>query len=434
MKLLDVLAFLVPFLRFIEVEYVGRVYASEAVLVVLLVLLLLERGAALLKPMPRTFLLLSFVWLLSQVVTDVLQDTPFHDYARGWANIGMMMLAFCALYLLINGSWLRIRLYFLGLAAGGGIAYFVNPSIYAEDLPWKFGYGPPITFVLLSMVVLLGERPRLQLLCMYGLAILNIYMGSRGLGAVLFLAGSYLGLQVIVRKKGPGYRVPRKNILLLSVAMAISAWGVLEAYYYAAGTGILGDEALAKFERQSGGRFGVLLGGRSEILISARAIADSPIIGHGSWAKDCKYVYMYRDLIKDLGYKKYISAETCLIPSHSFLFGSWVYSGLAGVLLWLWLIFLVIKTLVVLVRAPVAVMPLIAFIAISLLWNILFSPFGADQRFIMPFYVIVLMTASAQIEVYMRHRQSSRRLPENGERSRGKAGQPDLSTPLQGRR
>jgi hypothetical protein len=115
---------------------------------------------------------------------------------------------------------------------------------------------------------------------------------------------------------------------------------------------------------------------------------------------------MYRDLIKDLGYEKYISAETCLIPSHSFLFGSWVYSGVVGVLLWLWLIILVIKTLVVLIRVPVAVMPLIAFIAISLLWNILFSPFGADQRFIMPFYVIVLMTASAQIEAYMRRQQS----------------------------
>jgi len=35
--------------------------------------------------------------------------------------------------------------------------------------------------------------------------------------------------------------------------------------------------------------------------------------------------------------------------------------------------------------------PLIAFLAVILIWDVLFSPYGAERRFLMPYYVIVMM-------------------------------------------
>ena len=50
------------------------------------------------------------------------------------------------------------------------------------------------------------------------------------------------------------------------------------------------------------GEYGLLLGGRSEFLVSSLAVLESPVIGHGSWAKDCRYASLYVELKREAGY------------------------------------------------------------------------------------------------------------------------------------
>ena len=50
-----------------------------------------------------------------------------------------------------------------------------------------------------------------------------------------------------------------------------------------------GEDVQKKYQMEASGKYGVLLGGRTELLASLPAVYDSPILGHGSWAKDRIY-------------------------------------------------------------------------------------------------------------------------------------------------
>ena len=66
--------------------------------------------------------------------------------------------------------------------------------------------------------------------------------------------------------------------------------------------GELGDDAQLSMKSQSRGKLGLLIGGRPETLVSVRAALDSPLLGHGSWAQDPKYVEMLADVSAETGY------------------------------------------------------------------------------------------------------------------------------------
>src|SRR5207249_4985632 len=113
-----------------------------------------------------------------------------------------------------------------------------------------------------------------------------------------------------------------------------------------------GAPAAQKYREESAGRFGVLLGGRPELFASSIAIADSPLIGHGSWPKDPKYTNDLLSVLSRNGYQPgggllySIQHSDYLIPTHSFLFGAWVEAGLLGAVFWLVVLALAISTLI----------------------------------------------------------------------------------------
>ena len=94
-----------------------------------------------------------------------------------------------------------------------------------------------------------------------------------------------------------------------------------------------------------------MLGGRPEILVSSRAVLDSPILGHGSWAKDFKYNEMLNDLLIEQGKRENYLQDLDpdwrgLIPVHSHLMGAWVWAGILGAIFWAYIFWLVIKGIV----------------------------------------------------------------------------------------
>jgi O-antigen ligase len=155
---------------------------------------------------------------------------------------------------------------------------------------------------------------------------------------------------------------------------------------------MLGENARQKYEQQAGGELGLLIGGRSEILVSFRAIMDSPIIGHGSWAKDYRYVNELIYLKRVLGYSPGQSNELGLIPTHSHLFGAWVEAGILGAVFWIWVLSLPIRGMVMIIGVKENFTPLFVFFGFLLIWHVLFSPFGAELRFIIPYCIVVMMS------------------------------------------
>ena len=138
-----------------------------------------------------------------------------------------------------------------------------------------------------------------------------------------------------------------------------------------------------------------MTGGRAEFLASTQAILDSPILGHGSWARDPKYVELQRQRLIDLGIPGgNLPADPDLIPTHSYLLGSWVWGGLAGGLFWIGVGTLVLWVLANAYAVGLELNPLIAFVASVVLWGIAFSPYSNTERLSASFGIVVCLLAT----------------------------------------
>ncbi|MDZ4255622.1 MAG: hypothetical protein U1A72_23890 [Sulfuritalea sp.] len=387
--------FLVPLTVFMEVNVVGRLFMPDILLAIAFPFVFLTRGRKLAEPLPRLFLLLAGLWLFGQVATDVYRESSFNDYARGWAKITLTIINFSALYLLVDGKPKRLILFIAGMALGSLIKYFLSPSEYAVLYPWKFGYGGSITWLVVLLSVALAGKGRtgrfISLMLILGASGLNIYMGFRSLGGILFVVALYMMSQVLGRRQNArDNRNWQRRGLVVALVSGFALWSAIELYSSAAESGLLGWEAQQHYEGQSSGAYGLILGGRSEAFGSIPAIMDSPVLGHGSWAQNCAYAYLRWETAESFGYSSIGSDDSCLIPAHSHLLGAWVEAGILGVPFWLWVMFLTGRTLLYTFDNRSKFVPLILFIGFILIWDILFSPFGAAGRFVTPLFIIAM--------------------------------------------
>lgn len=394
----DAFVFVVPLLLAVQFAVGGRLFLSEIVLLLALPLLLDDarrRGASRIS---HGAVALGVLWLFGLFVTDVYRSTPFEDYSRGWSKVAFLLLNFAALSLLIDGRWRRVTLFAAGLAIGQVLQFYFSPGLYAAGDPWKFGYGGAVTLsgVLLASRHTVYRRPIVSTGILIALAVVNLQLGFRSLGGVCFLAA----VLVLLAARSAHLRRIDRRALRTFTAIAVSVLAgfiVVEAYGYAAGHGLLGGPAQQKYEAQRSS-LGILVSGRPEIIVAARAIRDSPIVGHGSWAKDPKYAAALQYELRKAGYRgASVPLSPDMIPTHSHLLGAWVEAGILGAVFWLWALALltsVLPRLHLLVDGRVA---LVAFLGLLFLWDVFFSPFGAERRLIMPFYLIVLLLARKDI-------------------------------------
>jgi hypothetical protein len=369
-------------------------YASEIAALALLPVLLMMRGHLLGRRPVTVFILLCLLWGVGQVATDLIQETAFEDFSRGWSKIAFTLTNFCTIFLLLNGQRRRVVLFQVGAILGGVLGYLINPSVFEDPDPWKFGVGGPVTafLVLLSQLPAIRHRLQFSVGLLLFTALLNIYLGSRGLGGWTLLTAVFM---VAERYLGGISAQHRRNLVLalpiIAIVGGVSALALAEAYSYAAQRGLLGEEAEEKYKQQAEGNLGLFVSARPEILVSSQAILDSPILGHGSWARDPYYVSMYIDLA-EAGYGfKAVNILDDLIPTHSHLFGAWVEAGILGAVFWLWCMILVGRVFLNLWQTREPIAGLLVFMALSELWDIPFSPYGSERRFLTPFLLAVMI-------------------------------------------
>jgi hypothetical protein len=380
---LDFWAFGLPALSFVEITLGGRLMMSELLALVLLPWLLTSSERLV---VPRWFIAIWCAWLLGQMVTDIVVGSAFVDYSRGWARILFTLTNFAAILALVSTPR-RARLFALGLAVGGVLGYLIFPDAYAMGDPWKWAFALPIGFILaagLSGPISFGRQ--WPAVCAFaGFGVMNLRLGFRSLGGVALLSAAYLILQALVgRSRRAGRPSPVRVFLGLFFCLAATL-AILRAYDAAAASGVLGSDAEARYFEQSG-QLGILIGGRSEALASSQAILDSPLLGHGSWAKDSRYANLLDQRLMSLGYELGASPnDVGLIPTHSYVLGSWVEAGLVGGVFWLAILALAVWLLANLYTVRLRLSPLLVFSATLLAWSILFSPYGNDARLLGPY-------------------------------------------------
>jgi O-antigen ligase len=143
----------------------------------------------------------------------------------------------------------------------------------------------------------------------------------------------------------------------------------------------------------------VLLGGRTELLASIPAIYDSPILGHGSWARDPLYLIGMARALALMGYEGDVHIDRSQfiegqIPAHSYIFQAWVDGGVLGAVFWGWILVLTAKGLMRVYPGIAVLLPAVSFLAFLLLWNIPFSPYGTQERITFPYTIVMLMTCA----------------------------------------
>jgi hypothetical protein len=397
-RFLDGVAFVVPLLLAIDFVGAGRLYLSEVVLLLLLPPLLWRHQDSGVAPIPAIFVVLCLIWLDGQIATDIFRGTPLHDVERGWSKIGFTLSNFVALYLIFEGRARRFVLFGYGLAFGLAVRYVLDPGAYGSADPWKFGYGYSLTLiiVLLASTRAAAARRFARSGLLVAAGLLNLLHDFRSLAGVCVLAAFYTATAEL---KGRGFarspiRFSLARVLTLGALIVAVGFSFVSLYGYLARSGVLGTSASQKYALQGGSAFHLIASGRPEIFVSSRAVADSPILGHGSWAKDPRYLEM------QIGSGAHPSATMLaqgLIPTHSYLMGAWVEAGFLGVPIWLWTLFLVAGVLARCYRYDDRLVPLIAFVAFALAWNVFFSPYGSFERLIAPYYVLILVAASRWI-------------------------------------
>lgn len=387
----NALAFLLPILGLFKIEFGGDLFAHEVILLILFPILLLKNNKLLTQKYVVTILALGLLWLASQIVTDIFRETPQEDFLRGWAKIIFFMISFCSLVMLLTTST-RVFLWI----ASSAIPMFIRPfQLFALDLDplvlWKFGVGSAILFAvcLPSLWRIFNDPENITpvrriawLSILFGVG--SFFLNARSFAGISIATGALLGFYA----SHSGTKL-RMQTLSIGIFIAfLGAIALINVYSAGASSGFFGEEAQAKYEMQNaygGGTMSVLLGGRAEGLVSTQAIADSPLLGHGSWAKDYKYLYMYVALrstySEEQGDSLDPSINDGLIPTHSYLLGAWVEAGVLGGIFWISVVWMCLFRIL-----PVAfevTSGLSVYVLMTLpffMWNILFSPFGANVR------------------------------------------------------
>lgn len=394
----DILTFLIPCLQFIQVQLVGKLNGTDILIAVVFVYLAVRLRFRIAAPVGKWLLALCLVWLASQILTDIVRRSPFADYARGWSNIGMTFAYLAVLWTLLYGRPRRIVIYGWGLVLGTILMFLISPDEGAAKYPWKFGLARPLSLAVFLLASRKECRGLLPIMLATVMGLINIAFGARSMGGSCLAAALYLIVNRLMRRRSAkGLKLRARSIMVFATSIIVGLAGVLWVYQLAASQGILGEDARSEYEGQSSGRFGMLLGGRVDMLGAFAAIYDSPILGHGSWAKDPKYLLAEQQAMALMDYTNTggISSEEMeegIIPSHSFILGAWVDAGILGACFWVWVLVLTVKSLSRVYPPSVEILPLVSLSAFVLLWDLLFSPYGAVMRIISTYNILVLMT------------------------------------------
>jgi hypothetical protein len=384
-------------------HFVGDLFVTEIIMIVSLPFFLIFYARRLLVPrFMRVFALLG-LWLCAQVISDAYNHTVLLDRMRGMALIGFFAIEIAFFAMFIAGNERRKTIFLTAYAIGSVVLSRFQPNI-AEAVgdstdKWKWGYAFGVTMLaLVASAFLVKQRRRiLAFLLLLGIAAIDLLTNFRSAFLELLVA-TVLAFPIIPERIGSLRLLPEKNILLRVALVAMLAvaggWSADQLVYLVSQAGLAGEQAQQKNESQAQAG-NLLLGGRPEFFVGLRAAMDNPIVGHGSWAKDMKYIEMQHDMMAEFGMQHDLSDAEAdsqgLIPSHSHIIGAWVFSGFCGALFWAYIEWLALRAIVVAAvqRPPLALMYL--WLLVGFTWNIFFSPFGSTSRIIEAFTVVVIV-------------------------------------------
>lgn len=381
----------------------GEVYVGEIIAVVYGVLNFKWRKFSGLE---RNFFRLSVLWAAAQLVSDLVNGIFLLDSIKGVAAPLVFSWTTLSLIWYFRKDIKRMPSFLFGCAIGSLLLVVFYPNAYGQDNPWKWGLGAGF-ISLFAIINSFFQRSRNNLILFLVIAlffVVSLWFDARSLAIFPLIAMVAYWLQKPGKKtrfskmfggEWGGAKllfviIPSLFLVNFLLSFTLSSDLVLSNF---------SQDAAEKYKVQANGTYGLLLGGRSEILISSRAFFDSPLVGHGSWAKDPagRYINEYISVISQLGYEFDPGVyELGLIPAHSYLMGALVWAGIFGGLFWLYLLNKVVKSFI----EFMPYLPYYFYLGVLLfVWNVFFSPFGADARWNTALFLAAFLTYTENLKI-----------------------------------
>jgi len=396
--------FLLPSLMFLKFNFIGELYITELISLFILIISFKKEYFFIVQNL-KTFYFFSFIFLIAQIISDLYMNTPANDYLRGWSNIIFFIINVTTLLILIKNKIENIYIFSYGLIFGIFLTFFLDPNVYAQGGQyWKFGIGYALTFLIALITTRISfHNLNLKIFIFLFLSVLNFYMGFRSLAGVCFLVSVLIVISrfSIIKSFYKSDKSDAYKIFFISIVIITSMYLLNFIYSFLASNNYLGDMEALRFRSQSG-FFGVLVGGRQELLTYFYAISDSPFIGYGSWPDNPFYDELLSDLLVKYGYLnatvQNYSGEK--LPIHSHIFGAWVTAGIFGTLIWIWLLIKILRALIIIFKDDNNWIAYFALVCIWFSWDIFFSTFKGDGRFYGAYFVYLILFINNNKDFY----------------------------------
>jgi O-antigen ligase len=343
-------------------------------------------------------------WLISAVATDFFRNTASEEFLKGSFAILLYLSTFVCAFAILSGNVYRVRFLIVGIAFSSilSIFYFQDAAIVAkaalkglsaiEVIDFRNQFAGIALLVSCAIAAVYYSRfPNILIIAMMILSIYYLYQGSRnGFLSLLFACSIVL----FYRYRRRAFMSIQRNIFAVVILGIVLSASALKVYEYAAENGYLGEGEWERYLNQTDSDIGILES-RPQAVAAMHAIWDSPILGHGSWARDKEgYEFKMLKTIKDdkalRSYRANKQVQSNLIPCHSHFWQAWVWHGVAGGIFWLSVFLLMVSFM----RRTLTYTPelslfnsLLFFIAA---WDLWFSPMGLRARWGMIIALVVV--------------------------------------------
>jgi O-antigen ligase len=341
------------------------------------------------------------IFLGVQMLSDVVNHTDMNNMLRGWAALSVAIVMFTFMFRMFDETPKVIVAFMIAevvrLIVFGQSNLEQDTADLAESYSaFKFRIAPITNNIILLLVYWAYNKRKdkltVAIFVLYGLLCIGLDYRSNGL---FYL---FAGLIVLFKKQLMNMTLARKIGITLTVGISFQI--LFMFYVNAVLSGAFGGKHADTQLQETGNPynpFNLISQGRGEFFVAIEAIKDAPFLGHGSWAVDKDNHYramMFKDM--DAGkMRENMLNNSGVIPSHSVLLGAWLYAGVIGFLVMLYIFIMVMKKAFSLIKDERAMetpyYPLIALYTVQLLWTFPFSPLP-QIRNIIPVFIAFIIT------------------------------------------
>ena len=411
-----------------QIKVVGSIGISELVILVIAPYVFIQDYRILRHDGFLPIVWLSILTCFGCVVASVVNHTYFYNFLRGFAAPCMVFAILVVGHRLVRQSMDGYKWFCLGMA----LTWIINIFVFQRGVEAEGWAGGASGMEAVELIVSgpLFWISRLQHLLQVPISgwylrtplpysiLAPIFMfffsaltTSSGRSAAVGAFGSVM-LVILGGKKRAQMMRLSKNFWVLAISGFVAAQFLAFIYKQAATTGVMGEQARTKYERQvkdeSKGLLGILMGGRIEFFYGIYAASKKPIVGYGPWALDiygyygeflAKYGYAedYESYYKTKEFQRR-SGHTYVrhLGAHSHIIGQWLQCGIFGLIFWIYVLCQIVRFF----RRDLATVPqwygMLAVVTPGLLWNIFFSPFSDRVSEVM-FMVFILMARAVRL-------------------------------------